>query len=129
MQKNNSTLICFANILNYELERPSNFNYLNSTNRLRCIAQLRLINKYNNRLILRNRIFKIRNNEYCYCCCTMNSLQHMLNECFIYNDIREKFLEKYDKNFINLIKYVTDNDVKNLTDFILKIFEKYESIA
>ena len=58
----------------------------------RIIAQIRLVNKYNNRIVTKNGKITFSDLEYCELCIKTNSLAHRLTDCSYHKEVREKYL-------------------------------------
>ena len=75
----NYSSLVFANLLNYESSQSLYFLHVKSLETIKIIAQLRLCNICNPRIIpSTNKNFKCRLNEFCFCCNTINIINHML---------------------------------------------------
>ena len=66
----------------------------------RLLSQIRLLNKYNNRIRIDSVTYKFNDHLYCYRCNRNNNLLHMVIDC-------EYFREKRDDLMLLLIKTVT----------------------
>ena len=102
---NSSALTIYPMLMN----NGSDPKYLNLQIKLyykKILAQLRLLNNYNSRIITKNKIVKLQNSNFCYNCSSYNSIIHSLIDCEIYNNFRSKVFENIKKDYI--VKDVTD---------------------
>ena len=74
------------------------------------IAQLRLLNKYNPRIITKNKIFRLKNNNFCHQCSADNNIFHSITDCVLYYNVRNKlFVEVVDRQVITDIFSLLNN--------------------
>ena len=122
---NNSKSLWFSNSLKYDLAQPGYFNLIRNIDFLRVVYQLRLYNKYNERIIIKKKLFKCKVCDYCFCCCTKNVIPHILNECILYNDIRKKYFQEEYPILLNYIESVDASKVKILIECCAEILDRY----
>ena len=127
-QNPNSNSLWFRDNLNYEISQSSYFNFIRNINQLRIISQLRLCNRFNERIILKNLLFKVGADQYCYACNTKFNLVHILNDCIIFNDLRRKYFDLEFPLFREIIEYVSESNVNNIIKFMNESFEKFKTL-
>lgn len=98
---------------------------------IKVFAQIRLINKYNPRIIYKKEILNLNDN---YCCGEQilkgKELYHMLIECQMYKFIRKKYVcdsedESLIKDFcIDLLNDPNPNGVKSINFYIKNVIKK-----
>ena len=95
------------------------------------IAQIRLLNKYNKRIIINNKLYNLNNdnNKYCYLCSEENNLFHSLIECKLYLKQREKYfheivnIENPYEIFLKSLCSENIQTIKKLEFFITKVMQ------
>lgn len=118
----------FSRILNYEISQPLYFNQIDNLKELRIIAQTRLSNIYNPRILLNNGTLKPKPNEYCYCCCTTNDLAHIINDCYLFSNETKLYFNTIDNNFVDLLGDISNVNVKLIIKLLETIYRKYENL-
>ena len=74
-----STSLYFSSELEYDRFGLNYFTIINNMELLRVVSQIPLSNKFNKRLIIKNRIYKCKENTSCVYCCTTNNIVHKIN--------------------------------------------------
>ena len=120
-----SNALFFAQYLNYDNSTPRYFVYFTSIKTLKTISQLRLLNKYNERLIIKNKLLKAEKNGRCYFCGTQNNIFHMINECPRFIEERNKAFGPFS-DFVSNIVNVSGSNVKITLSFIEELATKID---
>ena len=123
-----SRSLYFGVYLRYEITQPQYFNLVKNLNTLRILTQIRLSNKFNERIICRNMVGKPRMNEYCYACCTANNIPHMLIECIYFNDERKRCFEEEFPYILDKSINIESVNANNIVDMVTTIFKKYTNM-
>ena len=115
----------FQDSLNYELAQPRYFNLVNNIKLIKVIAQVRLSNKYNERIIVKNLLYKTGSDYYCTYCNSSFNIAHIMKECILFHDLRKKYFKDYSL-FTNEIKCVNGGNIKAIGCFISEALERYK---
>ena len=108
-------------------ETPSGTVYLQGNAPLeykRIIAQVRLVNIYNPRILLKKGKSILIPNDYCELCAKANSLEHKVFECLYFTEVRDKYLTNVIENansFPDLLNTLKPFDLKKLSGFLATI--------
>lgn len=124
--RNSSSLIIYPEI---ELcESTQKYLLLNlDVKELGVVAQVRLLNRYANRIIVKGNQFSVSLTDYCYECAVSNSLVHKITKCPRYIDVRSYLqLSSTEDKSIELF-FILENpsykDIKKLIKLIKHILE------
>ena len=120
--------IIFNSILEYEKSQPAYFDIIEATSIIKILCQIRICNTHNQRIIIKNKIFRIRPDEYCFCCNAKVDLFHLLNDCILFEDIRIKYFNEKESVFVNKLANVNKTLGITIIYFLNEVLERYNFI-
>ena len=85
----------------------------------RLLAQIRLLNKHNNRICIDYETFKFNDQLYCHRCNRNNNLLHIIIDCENFREKREDLmLPLIENGNLDLFVILEDPDLKNIKKFL-----------
>ena len=116
--------------INLQLKAQQYLNLNPPLELVQIIAQIRLMNKNNTRIITAENVYKLNNDSYCHMCFKPNSLIHMLTDCEKFIDKRKAlYLPLVDNNKLDLFEIIDNPNrivLKKLVALFKHILHVYE---
>ena len=120
---NNSSCLTVFSIFN---ETESKINYLNlkiPISHKKILAQLRMLNKYNPRIITKDRINITKTGEYCNYCGDENTIFHSIRHCEQYKKDRENLIpeilnSEMENSIFYFVNNLNDTQARKMVNFI-----------
>ena len=88
---------------------------------VKIFTQIRLVNKYNNRIVTKNGKITFSDLEYCELCIKTNSLAHRLIDCTYHKEVREKYLGNLfdsEQSLFEILNNLSLNNVNKIAQYI-----------
>ena len=99
-----------------------------SLNITRILAQIRLYNLYNPRLIIESKVISLKDESYCNYCGKQDTLFHSIIECKYYSEIRKNFelpfLVNEKLNLFYILEKPNVKVVKQFVKYLVSVLER-----
>ena len=83
-------------------------------------AQIRLLNRFNCRIVTNSKIFKLKENSYCHLCCKPDTFLHMIIDCEKFIDKRKNLnLPKNNGCTLNIFEILEKRNKKTITKLVV----------
>ena len=87
------------------------------------MAQLRILNIYNTRIVTKNKSYPLNDEEYCELCAEKNTIFHSIIYCQRYNSYRCELVPEIENSemengFFYFINRLNEEKIKKLVKFV-----------